>query len=80
MFGDIGRFADKMRAIGQESSCTMLFNYGERLKTQSNNFAVEKMKTVLYAYPDLIEQLKAAQQNIEEKEEKIDENNTNTDR
>ncbi|MCI5124704.1 MAG: response regulator, partial [Candidatus Electrothrix sp. AR5] len=65
VFSDIERFAEKAKRIGKEHSCTALITYGDNLKTHSCNFAVDKMKTVLYAYPELIEQLTATQQHIE---------------
>jgi len=82
VFSDIEHFAEKAKRVGKEYSCTALITYGDNLKIHSCNFAVEKMKTVLYAYPELIKQLTSTQQNIEKKEEKeeiTDEKNTNTD-
>ncbi len=61
VFSDIERFAERTKRIGKEQRCTALINYGDKLKTHSSNFAVEKMKAVLYAYPELIEQLSSTQ-------------------
>jgi signal transduction histidine kinase/DNA-binding response OmpR family regulator len=86
VFSEIEQFAEKIRVLGTKHDSQPLIVYGKTLKIHSSHFAIEKMKAVLYAFPDLIEQLKARQQLVEKIEKKEEqkknthEKNTHTDR
>jgi two-component system sensor histidine kinase EvgS len=69
IFSEIEKFAERVRAIGSEHSAQPLVVYGKTLKIHSSHFAIEKIKAVLYVFPDLIEELRAQQLLIEKKEE-----------
>ena len=55
VLGDIENFADKIRSAGLEYSSEMLIGYGQELINHARNFDIEKVKSVLYSYPKLIE-------------------------
>jgi len=55
ILGDIETFADKIRSAGQEYSSELLIGYGQELINHTRNFDIEKVKSVLYSYPKLIE-------------------------
>jgi two-component system sensor histidine kinase EvgS len=59
IFGDIEKFADQIRAAGDESSSRILIGYGRELITHVRNFDIEKVKALLYSYPKLIETIAA---------------------
>ncbi|QTA80029.1 Histidine kinase superfamily protein, 7TM-DISM domains-containing [Desulfonema limicola] len=59
IFSHIENFACKIMETGEKYSCEILADYGKNMLTQSRNFDIEKIKILLYYYPELIEKLKA---------------------
>ncbi len=59
VLGDIETFAEKIRSAGLEYSSGLLIGYGRELITHVHNFDIEKVRSVLYSYPKLIENIKA---------------------
>jgi signal transduction histidine kinase/AmiR/NasT family two-component response regulator len=58
-FDDIDKFASELTKLGQESRLHSLEQYGNELKLHVQNFDVEKMNSVLDAFPELIERISA---------------------
>jgi hypothetical protein len=57
IFGDIEKFADKIRLAGEEYSSELLIRYGHELVSHASNFDIENVSSVLYSYPKLIEEI-----------------------
>ncbi len=58
IFSQMEDFADTIRETGEEYCCQMLTDYGERLKKHSRNFDIGKINSLLYKFPQQIEDLK----------------------
>jgi two-component system sensor histidine kinase EvgS len=65
VFGDIENFADRVVAAGEEYSCAAVIAYGKKLASHARNFDIEHIKIILYAYPDLTENLRNAANSAE---------------
>jgi CheY-like chemotaxis protein len=58
IFDEIGRFAQRIHALGEENGVMPVKKYGEDLSAQVESFDVEKMNTTLEEYPQLVENIK----------------------
>jgi CheY-like chemotaxis protein len=62
-FDDIDKFASELTKLGRKSRLRSLERYGNELKLHVQNFDVEKMNSVLDAFPELIERISAVDTN-----------------
>jgi two-component system sensor histidine kinase EvgS len=58
-FDEIAAFAQQIMRLGEQSNLTILKTYGEDLSAHVGSFDVEKMNTILNSYPDMVETIKA---------------------
>jgi hypothetical protein len=49
------KFADIIRAAGNEYSSEPLINYGQKPISHARNSDIDKVKSLLYSYPELVE-------------------------
>jgi CheY-like chemotaxis protein len=59
IFDEIGHFAQRISALGEENGIMMVKKYGDDLGAQVESFDVEKMNATLNNYPQLIENIKS---------------------
>lgn len=65
IFDEIGHFARRISALGEENGVTTVKQYGDDLGAQADNFDVEKMNTTLNDYPQLVEKIRALYENAQ---------------
>jgi signal transduction histidine kinase/DNA-binding NarL/FixJ family response regulator len=59
IFDEIGHFAHRISALGEENGVMMIKKYGDDLGAQVESFDVEKMNATLDNYPQLIENIRS---------------------
>jgi CheY-like chemotaxis protein len=58
IFDEIGQFAQRISALGEENGVMMVKKFGDDLGAQVESFDVEKMNTTLNEYPQLVENIR----------------------
>ncbi|MBF0288119.1 MAG: response regulator [SAR324 cluster bacterium] len=58
-FDEIEKFSEQLMKLGRQYTIHPLAQYGEALKSQTENFDIEGMNEILCSYPQLLEDLKS---------------------
>lgn len=58
IFDEIGQFAQRISALGEENGVTIVKKYGDDLGAHVESFDVEKMNATLDSYPQLVDKIR----------------------
>ncbi len=65
IFDEIGDFAQRISALGEENGVMTVKKYGDDLSAQVESFDVEKMNATIDSYPQLVEKIKSLYENAQ---------------